>query len=66
MLVIKVGKKENINQAVKRLKRKVRNVGLIKEIRKRQQFDKPSVIKRKAKQKAVRKEKWVRENGEYV
>ena len=66
MLVIKVGKKENINQAVKRLKRKVRNVGLIKEIRKRQQFDKPSVVKRKAKQKAIRKEKWLTENGDYV
>ena len=57
MLVIKVGKKENINQAVKRLKRKVRNVGLIKEIRKRQQFDKPSVIKRKAKQNPKRNPK---------
>ena len=66
MLVVKLGKKENINQALKRLKKKVKNVGLIKEIRKRQQFDKPSVVKRKAKQKAIRKEKWLRENGDYV
>ena len=40
MLVIKVGKKENINQAVKRLKRKVRNTGLIKQIRENKYFEK--------------------------
>ena len=62
MLIIKVGKKENINQAVKRMKKKVRDTGLIKQIRERQQFLKPSVKKRKAKQKAIRKEQWQRLN----
>ena len=62
MLIVKVGKKENINQAVKRMKKKVRDTGLIKQIRERQQFLKPSVKKRKAKQKAIRKEQWQRLN----
>tara|TARA_A100001201_G_scaffold22409_1_gene25250 strand:- start:291 stop:491 length:201 start_codon:yes stop_codon:yes gene_type:complete len=63
MLVIKVGKKENINQAVKRLKKKVRNIGLIKELRSRQQFEKPSAKKRRKKLKAVYQRKWNLQNG---
>ena len=63
MLVIKVGKKENINQAVKRLKKKVRNIGLIKELRSRQQFEKPSAKKRRKKLKAIYQRKWNLQNG---
>ena len=63
MLVIKVGKKENINQAVKRLKKKVRNIGMIKELRSRQQFEKPSAKKRRKKLKAVYQRKWNLQNG---
>ena len=50
MLRIKIGKKENINQAVKRLKRKVRNTGLIKQIRENRYFEKPSVKNKVRKQ----------------
>ena len=63
MLVIKVGKKENINQAVKRLKKKVRNIGMIKELRDRQQFEKPSAKKRRKKLKAIYQRKWNLKNG---
>tara|TARA_Y100000592_G_C5232481_1_gene204518 strand:+ start:295 stop:495 length:201 start_codon:yes stop_codon:yes gene_type:complete len=63
MLVIKVGKKENINQAVKRLKKKVRNIGMIKELRERQQFTKPSAKRRKKKLKAIYQRKWNAKNG---
>ena len=52
MLVIKLRKGENINSAVKRMKRKVRNTRLIQEIRGRKHFVKPSALKRKAKLKA--------------
>ena len=47
MLVIKIGKKENINSALKRFKRKFRDTRVIQELRKRQEFTKPSEIKRK-------------------
>ena len=53
MLIVKLGKKENINQALKRLKKKVKNVGLIKECRRRLGFMKPSEIKRKKKLTAI-------------
>jgi len=53
MLIVKLGKKENINQALKRLKKKVKNVGLIKECRRRQAFMKPSERKRKQKLQAI-------------
>tara|TARA_A100001391_G_C4869472_1_gene224876 strand:- start:16 stop:216 length:201 start_codon:yes stop_codon:yes gene_type:complete len=63
MLVIKVGKKENINQAVKRLKRKVRNTGLIKQIRENKYFEKPSAVRRKKKLKAIFQKNWELKNG---
>tara|TARA_A100001201_G_C4018957_1_gene179943 strand:+ start:199 stop:396 length:198 start_codon:yes stop_codon:yes gene_type:complete len=64
MLIVKLKKGENINSAVKRMKKKVRNTRLIQELRGRQAFLKPSVIKRKAKQKAVYKQEWLRKNGD--
>jgi len=65
MLIVKIGKKENINQALKRLKRKVRNSQILKEVRDRKQFLKPSVKKRLKKQKAVMTRKWLQENEQY-
>ncbi|MAJ28510.1 MAG: 30S ribosomal protein S21 [Planctomycetes bacterium] len=53
MLIVKVKKGQKIEQALKKLKRKFRDVGTLKEIRKRKEFVKPSEIKRKQKQKAV-------------
>jgi small subunit ribosomal protein S21 len=64
MLIVKIRKNENINQALKRFKRKFRDTGVVKEIRKRQQFTKPSEVKRKQKQKAVYKAKFLAENDE--
>tara|TARA_B100001996_G_C18498106_1_gene530363 strand:- start:372 stop:566 length:195 start_codon:yes stop_codon:yes gene_type:complete len=64
MIIIKIGKKENINQALKRFKRKFRDTGVVKELRKRQEFTKPSEVKRKQKQKAVYKAKYLAENDE--
>ena len=63
MLVVKVGKKENINQAVKRLKRKVRNTKLIKQIRDNKYFEKPSAKKRRKKLKAIHQREWEIKNG---
>lgn len=54
MLIIKIKKGENINRALKRFKVKTKKTGLIKEIRSRQQFIKPSAIKRDKKKKAIR------------
>ena len=53
MLVIPVKEGENIERALKKYKRKFERTGVVKELRNRQQYDKPSVIKRKAKLKAI-------------
>lgn len=49
-VVIKDG--DNIERALKQFKRKVMNTKLIKELRDRQEFEKPSVTERKKKLKA--------------
>ena len=61
MLIIQVKEGENIDRALKRYKRKYERTGVIKEIRFRQQFDRPSAIKRKNKLKAIYTDKVRRE-----
>lgn len=53
MIVVPVKEGENIEKALKKFKRKFEKTGIIKELRNRQQFDKPSVIKRLKKEHAV-------------
>lgn len=50
-VVIKDG--DNIEKSLKQFKRKVMNTKLIKQLRDRQEFEKPSVTKRKKKLKAL-------------
>ena len=53
MIVVQVKDSENIERALKRFKRKYERTGVVKELRRRQAFVKPSVQKRKQKQRAV-------------
>jgi small subunit ribosomal protein S21 len=53
MIVVPVKEGENIEKALKKLKRKFEKTGVVKELRSRQQFDKPSVVKRLRKEHAV-------------
>lgn len=57
MIIIDVKDGENIDKALKRYKRKFQNVGIIKEVRNRKEFTKPSVKRRNEVLKAVYKEK---------
>jgi len=52
MLIIKIKEGESIERALKRYKRKHRNVKIVNEIRERKQYLKKSVIRRKEIQKA--------------
>ena len=56
MLIIDVKNGESIDQALKRYKRKFRNAKVMKELRNRKQFTKPSVKRRNEILKAVYKE----------
>jgi small subunit ribosomal protein S21 len=53
MIVIPMKEGENIERALKRFKRKFEKTGVIRELRQRQAYIKPSVIKREQKKKAV-------------
>ena len=46
MIIVPVKEGENIEKALKKFKRKFEKTGIVKELRSRQQFDKPSVLKR--------------------
>ena len=53
MIVVPVKEGENIERALKKFKRKFEKTGVVKELRRRQQFDKPSVVNRLAKERAI-------------
>lgn len=53
MIIVPVQDNENIERALKRFKRKAEKTGVIKEVRNRKQFDKPSVLKRIKMQHAI-------------
>ena len=53
MIVIPVKEGENIERALKRFKRKFEKTGVIKELRTRQAFTKPSVERRVEIKKAI-------------
>ena len=57
MLIVNVKEEESIDRALKRYKRKVHSTKLIKELRRRQQFEKPSVHRRHEVLNAVYREK---------
>ena len=53
MIIIPVKEGENIERALKRFKRKFEKAGVIKELRERQKFTKPSVKRREELKKAA-------------
>ena len=53
MIIVPVKDGENIERALKKFKRKYDKTGVVKELRSRQQDEKPSVKKRLAKEHAI-------------
>ena len=61
MLIINVKDGESIDRALKRYKRKYQRTGILKEVRRRKHFTKPSVERRNQILKAVYKDRKVRD-----
>ena len=55
MLIIDIKENENIDKALIRFKKKFEKTGVLKQLRKRQAFEKPSITKRDQWMKAVYK-----------
>ena len=53
MIIVPVKDGENIERALKKFKRKFEKTGVVKELRTRQQLNKPSVLKRLKMEHAV-------------
>lgn len=64
MLVVQVKEGDNIERALKKYKRKFEKTKVLKDLRNRQAFTKPSVINREARKKAVYVEQLIRTNEE--
>ena len=58
MIVVPVKEGETVEKALKKLKRKFEKTGVIKELRARQKFTKPSITKREQKLKAIYVQKY--------
>ena len=61
MLIVPVKDGENIERALKKFKKKFERTGTVRQLRARQQFDKPSIIRREQIKKAIYVEKMQRE-----
>ena len=53
MIIVPVKEGENIEKALKNFKRKFEKTGVVKELRNRQAFEKPSVTNRKKMMRAI-------------
>lgn len=53
MIIIPVKEGESIDRALKKYKRKYEKTGVVKEIRERQKYTKPSIVNRQQKLKAI-------------
>ena len=53
MIIVQVKEGENIERALKKFKRKFEKTGIVKELRARQAFEKPSVTNRKKMMKSI-------------
>ncbi|WP_299755897.1 30S ribosomal protein S21 [uncultured Pontibacter sp.] len=56
MIIVNVKDNESVDRALKRFKKKFERTGVLKELRSRAYFEKPSISKRKQKERAVYKQ----------
>lgn len=57
MLIIPVKEGENIERAIKKYKKKFDKTGVVRELRERKEFEKPSITKRQQRIKAAYRQK---------
>ncbi len=53
MIIVPIKEGENIERALKKLKRKFEKTGVVKELRSRTKFIKPSIVSREQRLKAI-------------
>jgi small subunit ribosomal protein S21 len=63
MIIVNVKENESIDRALKRFKKKFEKTGVLKELRSRTFFEKPSIKKRTVKLKAAYRQKMFAEDN---
>ena len=63
MIIIPIRENEPIDKALKKFKKKIERTGMIKELRERQAFIKPSIVRRQAIKNAVYKTRLLESMG---
>jgi small subunit ribosomal protein S21 len=61
LIRIVLRERESVQEAVRRFRKLVERTGLKREMRRRERYEKPSDVKRKAKMRAIRRSKAQRE-----
>lgn len=64
MIIVKVKEGKKLDKALKEFKKKFELTGVLRELRKRQEFKKPSEKKRDVRLKAIYKQKMVDSQGD--
>lgn len=61
MVTVKIRDDESLEQALRRFNREVLREGIIREMRKREFYEKPSTVRKKEKQERTRRAEFLRE-----
>ncbi len=59
MIIVQVKEGENLEKAINAFKKKFQRIGIVKELRARKVYNKPSVVRRQKKLKAVLRQKYI-------
>ena len=59
MIIVQIKEGENLEKSLKAFKKKFDRIGIVKELRARKVYNKPSVIRRQKKLKAVLRQKYI-------
>jgi small subunit ribosomal protein S21 len=62
MLIVQVKEGESIEKALKKFKKKFEKTGIVKQLRKRMQYTKPSVRRRDTIQRAIMRQRFEQAN----
>ena len=59
MIIVQVKEGENLEKALNAFKKKFQRIGIVKELRLRKVYNKPSVMRRQKKLKAILRQKYI-------
>jgi small subunit ribosomal protein S21 len=59
MIIVQIKEGENLEKALKAFKKKFDRIGVVKELRVRKIYSKPSIVRRQKKLKAILRQKYI-------